>query len=56
MESPPQESTDKFDPNRRVLGSNDIFLNEVDSWTLDVPFIPLGMIEVGNVQKYVKMT
>ena len=50
MESPPQESNDKFDPNRRVLGSNEIFLNEVYYWTLDLPFIPLGMKEVGNVQ------
>ena len=46
---PPQGATDDFNPHRCQLGSNDDFLIRNDHWGPKISFIPLEVIEVGNV-------
>ena len=46
----PQSATGEFDSHRCRLGSNDDFLIRNDHRSPEIPIVPFGVVEVGNVR------
>ena len=49
-----QGATDDFNSHRCGLGSNDDFLIPHDHRSPEIPFVPFGVVEVGNVRTFRK--
>ena len=45
-----QSATGEFDSHRCRLGSNDDFLIRNDHRSPEIPIVPFGVVEVGNVR------
>ena len=45
---PPQKAVDNFDPQRKEMARDNIFLNADDIGSLEMSFFPLGVVEVLN--------
>ena len=48
VRSRPQKAVDNFDPQRKEMARDNIFLNADDIGSLEMSFFPLGVVEVLN--------